>query len=360
MGCKPTQTLMTKSEKPERERAFKSRRRMLYLLLGLALCIIAFLIALYPMVMIGAPNEANIKIPEQATNEMVRDSLTKHFGEKYANAVMNLSALRGADYSQRHGAYTIYKGTNALGAMRKLSSGAQTPVRLTINGFRSLPLLIDKISAKMEFPADSLRAALADTALLAEYGLTPENALALFIEDTYEVYWTNSPREVLKKIGNHYKFVWGPGRTGNAEQLGLTPVQVMTIASIVDEESNIKDEKGAIGRLYLNRLQSGMRLQADPTVRFALQDYTLRRVTKAHLSTPSPYNTYMHDGLPPGPIRTSSTETIDEILQSKPHKYLYMCARPDFSGSHNFAATYEEHLENATRYQAALDARGIK
>lgn len=338
----------------------RAGRRMLILLLVLAVCATLFLIALYPMVMVGAPKEANIKIPRQATSEMVSDSLTKYFGESYAKKVMRMCALRGADFSDRHGAYTIEKGTNALGAMRRLTSGAQTPVRLTINGFRSKPLLIKRISEKMEFPADSLQAALNDTALMAEYGLTPESAMALFIDDTYEVYWTASARDVVKKIGENYNFIWSEGRKKNAKDLGLTPEQVMVIASIVDEETNDKNEKGKIGRLYINRVRAGMKLQADPTVRFALGDYSIRRVTKAHLKTDSPYNTYQISGLPPGPIRTTGSETIIEILQSKPNNYLYMCAREDFSGKHNFASNYEDHLQNAVRYQAALDARGIK
>ena len=134
----------------------------------------------------------------------------------------------------------------------------------------------------------------------------------------------------------------------------------MIICSIVDEESNAKSEKGTIGRLYINRLKKGMKLQADPTVRFALNDFTIRRVTRNHLTVDSPYNTYQVEGLPPGPIRTTSVETIDAVLNSQPNDYLYMCAKEDFSGTHNFAADYATHQENARRYQNALNERGIK
>lgn len=335
-------------------------RRMLFLLLGLAICAILFLVALYPMVMVGAPCDATIKIPRNATYESVNDSLTKYFGESYAKKVINLCHLRNKEFCERHGAYEIRKGTNALGAMRRLTSGAQTPVRITINGFRSLPLLIERVSRKMEFPKDSLAAALFDTTLLAEYGLTPENAMALFLDDTYEVYWSASPRELISKIGDNYKYVWGATNTRRAKELGLTPTEVVILSSIVDEETNDKNEKGIIGRLYINRLNNNMKLQADPTVRYAVGDFTIQRVTKADLKTESPYNTYLHHGVPPGPIRTTSAATIRAVLESEPNNYLYMCAKEDFSGSHNFSASYDEHLRNAGQYQAALDREGIK
>ena len=332
---------------------------MLWILLCLSLCIIIFLVMLYPAVMVGAEKEANIKIPRGATTEQVRDSLSKHLGDEFAGHVMRLAALRGTDFSKRHGAYTVTKGMNALEAMRKITSGAQTPVRITINGFRNFPLLIDKISEKMEFPADSLRALVNDPQVMAQYGLTPDNAMALFLDDTYEIYWTASARDLLKKIGDHYLFVWSPTFQKQVAEQGLTPAEMTILASIVDEETNNAAEKGVIGQLYLNRLHSRMKLQADPTVRFAIGDFTIKRITKKDLGFESPYNTYLHNGLPPGPIRTTSHATIKSILEAKPNNYLYMCASEDFTGTHNFATTYDEHLRNATRYQSALDKMGI-
>lgn len=336
-----------------------SGKAMLWILLGLALCIIVFLILMFPVVITGAEREANIKIPKNATKEQVADSLTKYLGEKYSSHVMRLASLRNVDFSKRYGAYTITEGMSALSAMRKLTSGAQTPVKITINGFRNFPLLIERISGKLDFPADSLRTVLADSTFLAEYGLTPESAMSLFLDDTYDVYWTSSAREVLKKIGDNYLYVWNPTFKKRASELGLTPADVTIIASIVDEESNSKTEKGTIGQLYINRIHSKMKLQADPTVRFAIGDFTIKRITKQHLGYDSPYNTYKISGLPPGPIRTTSAETIRLILDAEPNNYLYMCAKEDFSGTHNFAVTYDEHLKNAVRYQSALDKRGI-
>lgn len=332
---------------------------MLYLLLGLALLIAVFLAALYPMVMVGAPNEATIRIPKNATEQMVNDSLTKYLGESYASKVMRMIKLRRADVSRRFGSYVIPEGTNALGAMRRLTSMAQTPVRITINGFRSLPLLVEKVSAKMNFPADSLWTQLRNPEVMGQYGLTPESAMALFIDDTYEVYWSASAADLVKKIGENYRYLWSEGRVKKAADLGLTPAETMVVASIVDEETNAEEEKETIGRLYVNRLQAGMRLQADPTVRFAVGDFTIRRVSRNDLKVESPYNTYLHHGLPPGPIRTTSAKTVNAILDSRPNDYLYMCAKEDFSGIHNFAADYATHTANALRYQAALDRNGI-
>lgn len=348
-------------EKPQQQRhKAAAGRKMLFILLGLAVCLIAFLVALYPMVSVTAGRSADIRIPADATAENVRDSLDRYLGPEFARNVMRLARLRHTDFSRRHGSYAVTEGMNVLDATRRLTSGAQTPVRITINGFRSLPLLIERISAKMEFPADSLRSALADSALMAEYGLTTEQALSLFVDDSYEAYWTLSARDLVRKIGENYRRLWDTDRTRAAASLGLTPADVMTIASITDEETNSRGEKGTIGRLYINRLHHGMKLQADPTVRFAVGDFTIRRVSRADLRTPSPYNTYLNAGLPPGPIRTTSAETVTTILESKPNNYLYMCASEDFSGTHNFASTYEEHLQNARRYQAELDRRGIK
>lgn len=334
-------------------------RTMLFILLGLVVCIGVFLAAIYPMIITKSEKEADIKVPANATQAMVKDTLTKYFGTKYAADVLRLAKLRNTDISKRHGAYTIPAGNNVFNTMRKLTSGAQTPVRITINGFRDMSKLIESVSRKMEFPADSLRAALSDRTILGQYGLAPDNAMSLFMNDTHEVYWTTTASGLIAKIGETYNRFWDDKRKHLARGLGLTPAEVTIIASITDEETNDIDEKGTIGRLYINRLHNNMRLQADPTVRFAMGDFTIKRILHKDLATESPYNTYLHHGLPPGPIRTTSGRTIDAILNSEPNDYLYMCAKEDMSGSHNFASTYQEHVKNALRYQSKLDARDI-
>lgn len=316
--------------------------------------------SMLPMMLSGADNDATIKIPANATDKNLTDTLTKYLGSDYAAKVTKMMKLRNINLAERHGAYFIPKGTSPFRAMRKLGRGAQTPIKLTINGFRGLDIMAERMALKLDCSKEELLKTFTDPEALKPYGLTPDQALALFVDDTYEVYWTSSPTDVMKKIGDNYLRVWDDTRKEKAAKLGLTPEQVTTIASIVEEETTKKDEKGAVGRLYINRLQKGMRLQADPTIRYALGDFTIKRVKGEHLNVESPYNTYHHDGLPPGPIRTTSTETIDLILDSKPSDYLYMCAREDFSGYHNFAETYGEHMQNALRYQHALDSRGIQ
>lgn len=303
---------------------------------------------------------AVIRIPRDASKANVTDSLTRYFGKDFASRTVKAFSVMVKDPASRYGAYDIPEGTSPANAAKILARGGQSQVTLTINGVRELLPFADRIARKFDFTGDDLRQALNDSTLLQPYGLTAEQAPALFLNDTYYLYWTDSPEEVIKKIGENYNRVWNDQRRRKAQALGLTPAEVMTIASIVDEETNQISEKGRVGRLYINRLKKNMKLQADPTVRFALKDFTIKRVTGAHLQAPGPYNTYRVHGLPPGPIRTTSVATIDAILDSEPSEDLYMCAREDFSGFHNFAATYEEHLANARRYQRMLDEKGIK
>lgn len=351
------QTSKTNTERSLRGR--KKSRSHAWMAWTAAAIVLAVAAAGYILLSGSSPSSAVIKIPKDASSRQVSDSLSKYLGENFAKKVMRLSSIRGTDFSRRHGAYLIEAGASPLSAMRRLTGGAQNPVTLTIKGFRLLPVLEEKIAAKFDFRPEALDSLLSNHSFMAGFGLKPEQALALFVNDSYEFYWSAAPEDIINKIGAHYNSVWNDTSRAKAKALGLTPADVMTIASIVDEETNVLDEKGAVGRLYINRLNIGMPLQADPTVRYAVGDFTIRRVTGKHLQTDSPYNTYRNKGLPPGPIRTTSVETIDAILDSSPHDYLYMCAKEDFSGRHNFAATYAEHQANARRYQNALDQLGI-
>ena len=176
----------------------------------------------------------------------------------------------------------------------------------------------------------------------------------------YELYWTLQPKALLERMNKEAQKFWNDKRVLEAKQLGLTPDEVMTVASIVEQETAYNPEKPMVAGMYLNRLNQKMPLQADPTVKFALGDFALRRILHEHLRVNSPYNTYKVKGLPPGPICIPSVESINAVLHRANHNYLYMCAKEDFSGSHNFATTYAEHQKNATKYAAALNARGIR
>lgn len=350
----------TRKRKTSRKHG-KSHKKVWIVTLGLLALIMAGVLAYaLPVVVSEAGDDAIIKIPAGATSRNVEDSLAKYLGEKYAGRVMRVANLDKIDFSKRHGAYLIPKGTSPLRAERRLTRGAQQPLTITVNGFRSLDRMAQRIAARLDFPADSLIKEATNPEFLAVYGLTPGQALAFFLDDSYEVYWSTSPEALLKKMGDNYNRVWNKTRRDKAAALGLTPVEISIVSSITDEETNKTDEKGQIGRLYINRLEKGMPLQADPTIRFALNDFTIRRVKGNHLKVDSPYNTYLNRGLPPGPIRTTSVTTIDKILDSAPSDHLYMCAKEDFSGYHNFASSYSEHQANALRYRKALDSRGIK
>lgn len=352
---------MTQEKKPHRKRksASKGKRKTTYFWIAGATIVVMATVILCSLLLSGmAPSSAIVRIPSNASNAQLRDSISKCLGDSYANKVARLVSLRGTNLNTRHGAYLIEAGMSPLDGMRRLTSGPQQPLTITINGFRLLPVLEEKVAARFDFSTDSIARTLSEAELLKSYGLTQEQALALFINDSYDFYWNASPEEVVKKVGAHYNDVWTSERKAKAQALGLSPADVMILASIVDEESNKIDEKGAIGRLYINRLNRGMRLEADPTVRYAGGDFTVKRILRPS-EVEGPYNTYLHYGLPPGPIRTTSVETIDAILDSKPHDYIFMCAKEDFSGYHNFAATYAEHQMNARRYKRELDRRGI-
>ncbi len=349
----------TSVRKKTKRKSGKFSRRYVIICSVLAVVILCVTIACVSLFCGSAPSSAVIKIPSNATYRQLHDSISKYLGNSYASEVTNLVRIRATNLNSRHGAYLIEAGWSPFTAMRRLTGGAQHPVTITINGFRQLKSLQDKVAAKFDFTVDSLAAVMSDDKFLKQYDLKPEQVMALFFNDSYDLFWNASPETVINKIGTHYLDVWNRERRDKAAALGLTPADVMIIASIVDEETNAKEEKGAIGRLYINRLKTGMPLQADPTVRFALGDFTIRRVTISMTRIKHPYNTYVEKGLPPGPIRTTSVETVDAILNSTPHDFLYMCAKEDFSGRHSFAKTYSEHQANARRYKRELDRRGI-
>ncbi|MDE6265821.1 MAG: endolytic transglycosylase MltG [Muribaculaceae bacterium] len=297
-------------------------------------------------------------IPTGAEKEQMADSLAT-LDPVFGNRVMSILTLAPrTNMNNAAGAYKIEPGTTALSFARRLRRGAQTPVRVTFNNIRTMDQLAERLSSQMEKSRENFLAA-ADT-VLPSLGYSKPEFPAAFFPDTYEFYWNEYPPKVYKKLVKIHDNFWTEERLAKASALNLTPAQVATVASIVEEETAKASERPLVARLYLNRLEKGMPLQADPTVKFATGDFTLRRITKTHLATPSPYNTYLHKGLPPGPIRMVTRQSIDDVLNAPVHNYLYMCAKADFSGFHNFAADFAKHQENARRYQQALNDRGIR
>lgn len=335
-------------------------RLTMWILLSVAVVIVLGLVTIAPYMMKKSEADVTIRIPANATEQQVKDTLDKYYPEDYARKVMHLMNLYGFDPASRHGLYIIPKGATPFATSRKIARGGQDQIEIRFNAFRSVDYIAERLANKMEFSKEEFLAKAKDPEYLSKYGLNPDNALALFLDDSYYVYWSATPEEVLDKIGENYRNFWNEGRLELAQINGLTPAELMIVASIVDDETNQADEKGRIGRLYINRLDKEMPLQADPTLKFALGDFALRRILNEHKSVDSPYNTYKYKGLPPGPLRTTSRTTVNSILQSDPSTDIFMCARPDGSGYHNFASTYEEHLKNASEYHDYLDEKGIR
>ena len=271
-----------------------------------------------------------------------------------------LSKHSGYSKNIRTGIYAILPDEGVIAVLRKLKNGHQEPVRLTIPESRTTDKLAGALSRKLMMDSLALSILFKDPTLCAKMGYDTTTIVCLFVPNTYEVYWNTSIENLLNRMKKEHDKFWNKSRQEKATALGLNPNEVCTLASIIDEETSNNPEKPMIARMYLNRLKKGMPLQADPTVKFALKDFALKRIYHNMLSTDSPYNTYKNTGLPPGPIKVASVAGIDAVLNAPSHNYLYMCAKEDFSGTHNFASSYSEHLRNAAKYSKALNERGIK
>lgn len=257
------------------------------------------------------------------------------------------------------GKYKIRHGMSNYSLVRLLRSGRQTPVKLVINKLRTKADFIRLVSMNLEADSTVLKQMFTDTVYLAQFGLDTNTVMCAVMPDTYEFFWNINADKAFRKIEKSFARYWTEKRKQQASAKGLTPQEVITVASIVDEETNNNAEKPNVASVYLNRLKNGTKLQADPTARFAWGDFTIRRITSVQTSLQSPYNTYYVKGLPPGPICTPSAASIDAVLNAPNTTYLYFCAKGDGSGTHLFASTYEEHMKNARAYHQTLNERGI-
>jgi UPF0755 protein len=271
-----------------------------------------------------------------------------------------LARLRKYPENMKSGRYAVEPGMSNNTFLNKLRRGQQTPVKLTFNNMRLISDLITRLSEQLMVSGEELLSLIGDEDYCNSLGFTPTTIKAMFIPNTYEIYWTVPAKKLMERMKQEYENFWTKERRDKAEKSGLTPVDVSILASIVEEETAATDEYPVIAGLYINRLHKGMPLQADPTVKYAVGDFSLRRILNVHLQTDSPYNTYIYEGLPPGPIRIPSSKSIDAVLNYTDHNYLYMCSKEDFSGRHNFAVTIREHNINAEKYHRELNRRGIK
>ena len=267
----------------------------------------------------------------------------------------------------RTGRYAVRPGEGAYIVFRHLKNGLQTPVNLVVPSVRTMDRLAAELSKKLMLDSATIYKALSDEATCQKYGYDTATIAAMFIPNTYDIYWNVTAGKLLDRMQKENRKFWNAERTQKAKAMKLSPVEVSTLASIIDEETANDGEKPMVAGMYYNRLMlrnaeypNGMPLQADPTIKFAWKRFDLRRIYNNLLAINSPYNTYKNPGLPPGPIRIPSIAGLDAVLNHVHHNYIYMCAKEDFSGTHNFARTYEEHLQNAKRYSQALNQRGIK
>ena len=298
---------------------------------------------------------AYLFIPTGATFQDVQKII---YDEKFVNdpvAFGMLAKFMKYDRSVKPGKYLIEKNSNNLNVIRMLRSGDQIPVRITFTNARLLSDVASKLSNNIELDSIKLYAYMSAPGTAEKYGFDQETFRCMFIPNTYEVYWTISEEELCERLSREFHRFWTDSRNVKANELGLTPTQVSVLASIVEAEVSHYDESPVVAGLYLNRLKRNMPLQADPTLIYAIGDFTIQRVLNVHKEIDSPYNTYKHAGLPPGPINFPSITSINAVLNADQHNYIYMCAKEDFSGYHNFASNLSRHNRNARKYQQALN-----
>ena len=328
---------------------------------GCGVVAILVLLAFYMIAPVSSSEETQyIYIDDKDTQESVMMKLND-LGQTAGLAGVKM-LMRHTDYANHihTGRYAIHPNDGALMVYRRLRNGQQTSMRLTIPEARTMDKLAGYLGRHLMVDSVTIADALHESTVCSQLGYDTCTIAAMFVPNTYDVYWNTSLDKFLKRMKKEHDNFWRGERQAKANKMEMTPEEVCTLASIIDEETANNAEKPMIAGMYLNRLKSGMPLQADPTIKFALRQFELKRIYHKLLDTDSPYNTYRNEGLPPGPIKIASIKGIDAVLNHVEHDYLYMCAKEDFSGTHNFASTYQQHQQNAARYTKALNERGIK
>jgi UPF0755 protein len=300
-----------------------------------------------------------IYIPTGSDYEFVLDKLDSMGIVENQRSFRWVARKKEYDKNVKPGRYKIRNGLSNNDLVNMLRAGNQDPVMVVFNNVRTLDQLAGRVAPYFESDSADFAAYFSSEELPSRYGFTAATFTSMFIPETYEFFWTTTPEEFTERMNREYENFWKGERDRKAEKLDLTREEVVTLASIVDEESLYDEENARIAGLYLNRIENGIPLQADPTLKFALGDFTLQRILNKDKQIDSPYNTYKFKGLPPGPITIPSVSAIDGVLDREKHNYLYMCAKADFSGYHAFARSYSQHMANARKYQQALNRRRI-
>jgi peptidoglycan lytic transglycosylase G len=296
----------------------------------------------------------SIVIPGDASFRSVQDTLFKYNIIQDMVSFSFLAKLLNYSEAVKPGLYTITTNMTNLEAIRLLRAGDQSPSKLTFSHARLVEDLYEPVTRYLEISANDFKVALDKFVATNTEGFNEQNIIAMFIPNTYQVYYTISANDLVMKINREYHNFWNEERRQKASNIGLDPKEVSILASIVQAEAKIDDESVIIAGLYINRLKKGIPLQADPTLIFATGDFTIKRVLNEHKQVDSPYNTYKYKGLPPGPINMPTIHSINAVLNYAHHNYIYMCAKEDFSGYHNFTASLSEHNRNARKYQRQL------
>lgn len=335
--------------------------KVLFAIVATALIAAAFAVSgiLFGVNVTTGGQEAVIYIPEGATYSQAMDSIQSNLRIKNERIFEWIARKKSYPGLVKPGRYVIDQDLSYAELINIFRSGRQTPLMLTFNNVRTMEELAGKIGGRIEADSLQLITFLSDPENYRKDGFAREDVISVFLPDTYEFFWNTGAAGFYERMLREYRRFWTRERIAKAELKGLTPTEVSVLASIVEEEVARADEGPKVAGVYLNRLRMGIPLQADPTIKFALNNFTITRVLKKHLQVDSPYNTYRNRGLPPGPIRCPSVESINAVLDAEEHDYIYFVAKADFSGYHNFSRTLAEHNRYAAIYQKELNKRRI-
>ncbi len=339
------------------------KKKLVCFFSGSGILVLVIIIVIYRS-LLGAnikteKNNQIIYVPTGSSYMQVIDTLKSHLIIKNLKVLEWVAKKKNYQALIKPGRYIVDKEMSYIELINLLRSGRQTPVRITFTNIRTLNQLAGKLGKQIEADSSQIIVYLTDDSNYINDGFDKKNIISLFIPNTYEFYWNTDAKGLYNRMLKEYRLFWNNGRLAKAKEEGLDPKEISTLASIINDEASKSDEKPRIAGVYLNRLKRGIPLQADPTIRFALNDFSITRILNKHLLVDSPYNTYKHKGLPPGPIGCPTIEGIDAVLNAEKHDYLYFAANADFSGYHNFSKTLSEHNHYAALYQKELDKRKI-
>lgn len=342
-------------------------KKNIYLIIVLLVCVSileisagAYYFLQYPNIQTSQKKYIDFYVPKNSTWQSVKDSLKSNNLIKSEKSFDFALKLIGKNKQVICGKYVLEPNISNRAFINRIAYGMSHHVTMELKMTRYTEWVARNLSRQMEVDSASLANYLLSDSLLLRYNLNKDNSLALFIRFSKEMSWCASPAEIVAEITKEYDNFWNPERRALASKTGLTIPQIHILASIIEEETNEHEDKRMVAGVYINRIRKGMPLQSCPTVRFAWADFTIDRVLKTHLEIESPYNTYKNASLPPGPIRIPSEKSIDAVLNYVHHRYIYFCAKSDFSGTHEYAVTFQEHSRNARKYQKELNKRGIK